>query len=62
MPAYDPTAISCRSTSRLSYGLVEYLRIVQMMEAAGWSRRRCVPHAGHLFSLSVVAGLGLGAP
>ena len=44
----------------LSYGLVEYLRIVEMMEAAGWSRHRCLPHAGHLFSLSVVAGLGLG--
>jgi L-alanine-DL-glutamate epimerase-like enolase superfamily enzyme len=44
----------------LSYGLVEYLRIVETMEAAGWSRRSCLPHAGHLFSLNVVAGLGLG--
>jgi L-alanine-DL-glutamate epimerase-like enolase superfamily enzyme len=44
----------------LSYGLVEYLRIVAMIEAAGWSRRRCLPHAGHLFSLNAVAGLGLG--
>lgn len=44
----------------LAYGLVEYLRIVEMIEAAGWSRRRLMPHAGHLFALNVVAGLGLG--
>jgi len=44
----------------LSYGLVEYLRIVEMIEANGWSRRRCLPHAGHLFALNAVAGLGLG--
>ena len=28
----------------LSYGLVEYLRTLQMLEENGWSRRRCVPH------------------
>jgi L-alanine-DL-glutamate epimerase-like enolase superfamily enzyme len=46
---------------QLSYGLVEYLRIVVLAEAAGWSRRRFVPHAGHLLALHAVAGLGLGA-
>lgn len=44
----------------LSYGIPEYLRIVAAVEKAGWSRRRMVPHAGHLFALNVVAGLGLG--
>jgi len=45
---------------QLSYGLVEFLRIVAVVEAEGWSRRRLVPHAGHLFALHAVAGLGLG--
>ena len=31
-----------------------------MIEAAGWSRRRCLPHAGHLLALHAAAGLGLG--
>ena len=44
----------------LSYGVPEYLRIVAAVEAGGWSRRRLVPHAGHLFAFNVVAGLGLG--
>jgi L-alanine-DL-glutamate epimerase-like enolase superfamily enzyme len=44
----------------LSYGIVEYLRILELIEAQGWSRRQCAPHAGHLLSLHVVAGLGLG--
>ena len=44
----------------LSYGLVEYLRTVRMLESSGWSRSRCVPHGGHLFALHIAAGLGLG--
>ena len=44
----------------LSYGIPEYLRIVQVVEAAGWPRTRLVPHAGHMFAANVVAGLGLG--
>ncbi|HEU5288889.1 MAG TPA: enolase C-terminal domain-like protein [Candidatus Limnocylindria bacterium] len=44
----------------LAYGLVEYLRIVDAVEAAGWSRRRLVPHGGHQFALHIAAGLGLG--
>ncbi len=44
----------------LSYGIVEYLKIVELIEARGWSRRQCAPHAGHLLSMHVVAGLGLG--
>jgi L-alanine-DL-glutamate epimerase-like enolase superfamily enzyme len=44
----------------LSYGLVEYLKTLQMLEAHGWSRRRVVPHGGHQMSLNMAAGLGLG--
>ncbi|MGB7258911.1 MAG: mandelate racemase/muconate lactonizing enzyme family protein [Pseudolabrys sp.] len=44
----------------LSYGLVEYLRTLDMLEANGWSRRRCVPHGGHQFALNIAVGLGLG--
>jgi len=44
----------------LSYGLVEYLRILDMMKEYGWSSRRCIPHGGHQLSLNIAAGLGLG--
>jgi L-alanine-DL-glutamate epimerase-like enolase superfamily enzyme len=44
----------------LSYGLVEYLRTLEMLDAQGWSRRRCVPHGGHQFALNIAVGLGLG--
>jgi L-alanine-DL-glutamate epimerase-like enolase superfamily enzyme len=44
----------------LSYGLVEYLRTLQMLVAHGWSPRRCVPHGGHQFALNIAVGLGLG--
>lgn len=44
----------------LSYGLVEYLRILAMLRACGWSPARCIPHGGHQMSLNIAAGLGLG--
>lgn len=44
----------------LSYGLVEYLRTLEMLKAHGWSWRRCIPHGGHQMSLNIAAGLGLG--
>jgi L-alanine-DL-glutamate epimerase-like enolase superfamily enzyme len=44
----------------LSYGLVEYLRILAMLREHGWSWRRCIPHGGHQLSLNIAAGLGLG--
>ena len=44
----------------LSYGLVEYLRTVDMLKANGWSPSRCIPHGGHQMSLAIAAGLGLG--
>jgi L-alanine-DL-glutamate epimerase-like enolase superfamily enzyme len=44
----------------LSYGLCEYLRTLEVVKAAGWSPRRCIPHGGHQMSLNIAAGLGLG--
>lgn len=44
----------------LSYGLVEYMRTLDMLEENGWSSRRCIPHGGHQMSLNIAAGLGLG--
>ncbi|MBL8771689.1 MAG: mandelate racemase/muconate lactonizing enzyme family protein [Phenylobacterium sp.] len=44
----------------LSYGLVEYMRTLEVLDAAGWSASRCIPHGGHQMSLNIAAGLGLG--
>lgn len=44
----------------LSYGLVEYLRTLDVMKELGWSSRRVVPHGGHQMSLNIAAGLHLG--
>ncbi|MFN3569682.1 MAG: mandelate racemase/muconate lactonizing enzyme family protein [Polaromonas sp.] len=44
----------------LSYGLVEYLRTLDMLKEHGWSPARCIPHGGHQMSLAIAAGLGLG--
>jgi len=44
----------------LSYGLVEYLRTLEVLKQFGWSPSRCIPHGGHQMSLNIAAGLGLG--
>ncbi|WP_296449229.1 mandelate racemase/muconate lactonizing enzyme family protein [Phenylobacterium sp.] len=44
----------------LSYGLVEYMRTLEVLDTAGWSPSRCIPHGGHQMSLNIAAGLGLG--
>src|ERR1700716_3693789 len=44
----------------LTHGLCEYQRTLAAVEAAGWSRRRLIPHGGHQMSLNIAAGLGLG--
>lgn len=44
----------------LSYGLVEYLRTLDVLDRQGWSPRRVVPHGGHQMSLNMAAGLHLG--
>jgi len=44
----------------LSYGLTEYLQILQVAGEAGFKRSQCIPHGGHLINLHIVAALGLG--
>ncbi|NWO55925.1 mandelate racemase/muconate lactonizing enzyme family protein [Chromohalobacter israelensis] len=44
----------------LSYGLVEYLRMLDELRIRGWSPRQCIPHGGHQFALNIAAGLKLG--
>ena len=44
----------------LSYGLVEYLRTLNMMKEYHWSTSRVIPHGGHQISCNIAAGLDLG--
>jgi L-alanine-DL-glutamate epimerase-like enolase superfamily enzyme len=44
----------------LSYGTVEYLRILDVLGENGWLPRRCIPHGGHQMALQIAAGLQLG--
>lgn len=44
----------------LSYGLVEYLRMLDELRIRGFSTRNCIPHGGHQFALNIAAGLKLG--
>ncbi|OBJ49865.1 enolase C-terminal domain-like protein [Mycobacterium asiaticum] len=44
----------------LSYGLGEYARMLEVLEAHGFHRRHAFPHGGHLINLHIAAGLGLG--
>ncbi|MDH3666031.1 MAG: mandelate racemase/muconate lactonizing enzyme family protein [Paracoccaceae bacterium] len=44
----------------LSYGLVEYKRVLDLLPEHGFSRANCIPHGGHQMALNIAAGLGLG--
>jgi L-alanine-DL-glutamate epimerase-like enolase superfamily enzyme len=44
----------------LSYGVPEYLLIVDEARASGWSTRRLIPHGGHQLGLHLAAALQLG--
>ncbi len=44
----------------LSYGLVEYLRILEVCRDHDWPVSHIIPHGGHQFALNIAAGLGLG--
>jgi D(-)-tartrate dehydratase len=44
----------------LSYGLTEYVRMLQVLEAHGFDRRFAFPHGGHLINLHIAIALGLG--
>lgn len=56
----NPSRDTLQMDPALSYGLPEYLRMLDVLRAGGWSPRRCVPHGGHQFSLHLAAGLQLG--
>ena len=44
----------------LSYGLTEYVRMLEVLKSHGFSWQQVLPHGGHLINLHIVAGLGLG--
>jgi L-alanine-DL-glutamate epimerase-like enolase superfamily enzyme len=44
----------------LSYGIVELVRMLDVLREAGWSADRVIPHGGHLMALHMAAGLQLG--
>lgn len=44
----------------LSYGLTEYVQMIEVLEAGGFDRRFAFPHGGHLINLHIVVALGLG--
>jgi L-alanine-DL-glutamate epimerase-like enolase superfamily enzyme len=44
----------------LSYGIVEYVRTLEMLAEHGWSSRRLIPHGGHQMVLHLSAALHLG--
>lgn len=44
----------------LAYGLIEYGRMLEILEVHGFDRRHAHPHGGHLINLHIAVGLGLG--
>ncbi|MDB5774497.1 MAG: mandelate racemase [Herbaspirillum sp.] len=44
----------------LSYGLIEYARMLDLLENNGFSRKSAYPHGGHLINLHIAVGLELG--
>ena len=44
----------------LSYGIVELIRMLDVLREEGWSPARVIPHGGHLMALHMAAGLQLG--
>lgn len=44
----------------LSYGLTEYIEMLELMADHGINRDQALPHGGHLINLHIVVGLGLG--
>jgi L-alanine-DL-glutamate epimerase-like enolase superfamily enzyme len=44
----------------LSYGLVEYKRMLDLLPDYGFGPKNCIPHGGHQFALCIAAGFGMG--
>ncbi len=55
----DPARDYLQMDPALSYGLVEYLRMLDTLAEYEWAPERCIPHGGHQFALHLAAGLGL---
>jgi L-alanine-DL-glutamate epimerase-like enolase superfamily enzyme len=43
-----------------SYGIVQFVRSIAMLERHGWKRTSVIPHGGNQMSLHIAGGLGLG--
>ncbi len=43
-----------------AYGIVQYVRTVDMLARHGWSRGALFPHGGNQMSLAIAGGFGLG--
>jgi len=56
----DPARDVIQVDPSLSYGVVEFARLLPELAAHGWSTRRCIPHGGHQLSLHLAAALHLG--
>ncbi|GAB3262674.1 enolase-like domain-containing protein [Arthrobacter pigmenti] len=44
----------------LSYGVSEFVSMLEVLDAHGWKPDRCYPHGGHQYNLSISAAFGLG--
>ncbi|HET6625934.1 MAG TPA: enolase C-terminal domain-like protein [Nocardioidaceae bacterium] len=44
----------------LSYGVSEYVQMLETLDDHGWQPDRCTPHGGHQYNLAVAAAFGLG--
>jgi L-alanine-DL-glutamate epimerase-like enolase superfamily enzyme len=44
----------------LSYGITEYVKMLDVLEAHGFDRKFAFPHGGHLINLHIAVALGLG--
>lgn len=44
----------------ISYGLVTFGRMIDLLESQGFNRSHAFPHGGHLINLHIVAGMNLG--
>ena len=43
-----------------SYGITQFIKTLEVLQAHGWNRTSVYPHGGNLMTLAAVAGLGLG--
>lgn len=44
----------------LSYGVSEFVAMLDTLQTYGWQPDRCYPHGGHQYNLSIAAAFGLG--